>query len=255
MKHLKLNPGRSMRLAWPWAVVLVALGVALADEAGDPVQQGRELAEHLQAQRPAEAYSSSGILKIKGTGGYRQEAQLRCDIICTATNWTTTYTVGTGVCETLVIVHAEGVPNRYQHQLPNNPVKELAGADLMTPLSGSDFWLADLGLEFLYWPQQKVLRKEVKRSQGCTVLESTNPHPAANGYARVVSWVDTENGGLVQAFAYDASNQLFKEFYPKDIKKVNGQWQVGKLEMNNDLTGSRTTLELNPSPSPDLPQK
>ena len=47
---------------------------------------------------------------------------------------------------------------------------------------------------------------------------------------------------FVQAFAYDADNQVLKEFYPKDIKKVNGQWQVGMMEMDNDTTDSRTRL-------------
>ena len=259
MKHWRPNPGRRLSgrlkpLAAGMAFVLAAWGVVRADEASDPFQQGRELAGHLLAQRPSEAYASGGMLKIKGPGGYRQEAVLRCDITCTTTNWSTTYTVGTGVCERLVIVHAAGAPNRYEHQLPNGPVTEISGGDLMTPLSDSDFWLADLGLEFLHWPQQKVLRKEVKRSQGCTVLESCNPHPVANGYARVISWVDTENGGVVQAFAYDADNKLLKEFYPKDLKKVDGQWQVGLMEMENEQTGSRTRLEFETSAA-SLPQK
>ena len=48
---------------------------------------------------------------------------------------------------------------------------------------------------------------------------------------------------VVEAKAYDAQNKLLKEFYPKDIKKVNGQWQVGSMKIDNVQTGSRTTLE------------
>ena len=36
---------------------------------------------------------------------------------------------------------------------------------------------------------------------------------------------------------------MLKEFYPKDFKKVNGQWQVGSMEIDNVQTGSRTRLE------------
>ena len=51
----------------------------------------------------------------------------------------------------------------------------------MDPFAGSDFWLCDLGLEFFHWPQQKVLKKEFHRQCACTVLESTNPNPSADG--------------------------------------------------------------------------
>jgi len=84
---------------------------------------------------------------------------------------------------------------------------------------------------------------EVTRSGGATVLESTNPIPTTNGYSRVVSWIDSETLGIVQAQAYDVHGKLLKEFYPKDIKKVKGQWQVESMEIDNVQTGSRTRLE------------
>ena len=113
----------------------------------------------------------------------------------------------------------------------------------MIPFAGSDFWICDLGLEFFHWPEQKILKKEVKRSRGCTVLESTNPDPSTNGYSRVVSWIDNDGGGIVQAFAYDAQGKKLKEFYPNSVKKVNGQYQVSEMEMDNVQTGSRTRIE------------
>ena len=119
----------------------------------------------------------------------------------------------------------------------------------MIPFAGSDFWLADLGLEFFHWPQQKVIKKEFRRSCGCMVLESVNPNPTPNGYSRVVSWIDEESLGIVQAEAYDSKNKLLKEFYPKDIKKVNGQWQVQTLDISNDQTDSSTRMEFEPDPN------
>ena len=113
----------------------------------------------------------------------------------------------------------------------------------MFPWAGSDFSLGDLGLEFFHWPTQKVLKKEIHRSCACTVLESTNPNLSTNGYSRVVSWIDTESLGIVEAYAYDANGKKLKNFYPKDIKKVNGQWQVQTLVMENLQTGSKSRLE------------
>jgi hypothetical protein len=98
-------------------------------------------------------------------------------------------------------------------------------------------------LEFFHWPQQKVLKREMRRSRDCTVLESTNPNPSTDGYLRVVSWIDNESSGIVQAEAYDAKNKLLKEFAPKSFTKVNGQWQLQEMEIRNVQTGSRTRLE------------
>ena len=113
----------------------------------------------------------------------------------------------------------------------------------MMSFAGSDFCVADLGLEFFHWPGQKILRGENMRGVFCRVLESTNPNPPSNGYSRVVSWIDNESLGIVQAKAYDAKGKLLKEFLPKDVKKVNGQWQVGSMEIDNVQTRSRSTLK------------
>ena len=116
------------------------------------------------------------------------------------------------------------------------------------PFAG-DFLASDLGLEFFHWPEQKILKKENKRSRGCMVLESTNPNLPSNNtfppirYSRVVSWIDEESGGIVQAEVYDFKNKLLKEFAPKSFKKVNGQWELQEMEIRNVQTGSRTRLE------------
>ena len=114
-----------------------------------------------------------------------------------------------------------------------------------TPFANSDFWLCDLGLEFFHWPAQKVLPKStnLKRGRAYTLLESTNPNPATNGYSRVLTWIDQESGGILEAEAYDYHGKLLKDFAPKSFKKVNGQWELSEMEIRNVQTGSRTRLE------------
>ena len=75
------------------------------------------------------------------------------------------------------------------------------------------------------------------------MLESTNPHPATNGYARVVAWIDEESGSVIEATAYDGSDKPLKDFNLKSLAKVNGHWQVEAVIMDNVQTGSRTRLE------------
>ncbi len=120
--------------------------------------------------------------------------------------------------------------------------------DVTESFASSDFWLCDLGLEFFHWPEQKILKHEMRRGRACQVLESTNPNPSPNGYSRVISWIDNETLGIVQAEAYDAKGKLLKEFYPRSFKKVNGQWELQEMEIRNDQTGSRTRLEFNSKP-------
>ena len=119
----------------------------------------------------------------------------------------------------------------------------------MTPFAGSDFWLADLGLEFLHWPGQRLLKKELRSSQSCYVLESKNPAPTTNGYSRIVSWLDIDSvrdagqAAIIHADAYDAHGKLLKMFDPKKLKKVNGQYQLQEMEIRNEQTRSHTRIE------------
>ncbi|MDE3068785.1 MAG: outer membrane lipoprotein-sorting protein [Verrucomicrobiota bacterium] len=186
---------------------------------------------------------------------------VQCDTVVTPGDWHTLYeATRTNGTETLVVRHVPDHSNEYFYRTnvsvrDDVPVDDrsfrghrLPAAELMRPFAGSDFWLADLGLEFFHWPDQKVLKHEMRRGRECAVLESTDPHPSPNGYSRVVSWIDQETLGIVQARAYDAKGRLLKEFYPKSFKKVRGQWEPQEMEIINDQTGSRTWMRFDLQP-------
>ena len=200
--------------------------------------QGRQLAQQLCDTKPVASFTNSGVLQIRRPEGVREQFRFCFQILFTETNWLTTYeTTSESYRIKFLIVHNQS----------GNQCFELRGNDKLpaestAAFASSDFWLCDLGLEFFHWPAQKVLKKEIKRSRGCTVLESTNPNPSTNGYSRVVSWIDGESGGIVQAEAYDFNGKLLKEFAPKSFKKVNGQWELQEMEIRNVQTGSRTRL-------------
>ena len=144
----------------------------------------------------------------------------------------------------LTVIHTGGQPNRYELVEPgaaggtNAVAKELTPEQTMVPFAGSDFWVADLGLEFLHWPDQRVLRKEMRHGKSCNVLESMNPQPVPGGYARVVSWVMIESPhGIVHADAYDAKGDVLKQFDPKNLEKVQGEYQLEEMEMRNSEDG------------------
>ena len=111
------------------------------------------------------------------------------------------------------------------------------------PFAGSDFRVMDLGLEFFHWPEQRLLKPEMRHNRSCRVLESTNPASDPAGYARVVSWIDVETDGLVCAEAYDRGNRLVKEFSVGSFRKVEGRYQLQDMKIRNAKTGRRTELE------------
>ena len=110
-----------------------------------------------------------------------------------------------------MVIHTDGQPNRYE-LINGNDKKTLTGEQLMVPFAGSDFWITDLGLEFLHWPKQQVLRNQMSHGRSCNVLESSNPQPTSNGYASIQSWIDVETGGIVHAEAFDARKKRIKQF-------------------------------------------
>ena len=254
------------------ALVLFFAAGATAETTNDSVEaiiQGRKLAWQILEQRPAGAFTQAGILQVRDANGRHSTVSIKCEVLVTPTNWQNSYKAFfTNATETLLVIHSGnqtheaegdfpkgryifglkndwlGSPNTYIHDYPSDGRLNAGTKDAsLAPFAGSDFLVADLSLEFFHWPQQKILKKEFRRNCSCAVLESTNPNPSPNAYSRVLSWIDEDSGGIVMAEAYDAQGKLLKEFYPKDVKKVNGQWQVQTMEMDNVQTGSRTRLE------------
>jgi Outer membrane lipoprotein-sorting protein len=235
-------------------ILFLATGV-MAKTTNDFVEaiiQGRNLAQQLSEQRPAGNFTNAGILKIRDRNGNTSEVPIKCEIIITSTNWQSVYQAYfTNTTETLTVTHThlasmdDGFDQlEWRHDFPT-----LVGAGTalrgmrMFSFANSDFAEGDLSLEFFRWPQQKILPKPTNlvRGREYTLLESTNP--STNGYSRVLSWIDKETGGILQAEAYDANGKLLKVFEPKSFKKVNGQWELQEMEIRNVQTGSRTRLE------------
>lgn len=234
--------------------VSVAFGQTKGDsprnaDPGDSETKGRQLVAELLRLRP-EPSTNTGVLRIRPRGSSAKEIPLRIEVFVTATNWGSVYqtgSVGPSPNGTrLVVVHTEGISNQYWLNPPpssTNASGSIPASESMVPFADSDFWLSDLGLEFLRWPVQRLLRQEMRLSQPCNVLESLNPRATPGTYARVVSWIDIENGAIVHADAYDPKGEMLKQFAPTELKKVNGQRQVEELEMRNRTTGSRSWIK------------
>lgn len=241
----------------------VTLEAQTTNERSDAEIQGRQLAHQLCEARPTGSFTNTGILLIRNPKGGITKVPVDCVVYVSQSKWITFYNASrlegsfhnessrftdsfTSIFP-IEITHFQDRLSIYKFKLPD-PEPSALITNLFTPFADSDFWLCDLGLEFFHWPGQKILKHEMRRGRACQVLESTNPNPSPNGYSRVVSWIDNETLGIVQAEAYDTKGKLLKEFYPKSFKKVNGQWELQEMEIRNDQTGSRTRLEFNLKP-------
>lgn len=240
-------------------VFLVGICVATATPvpslpaADSPLSRGQILVAELRDARPVEDVEVRGWIRRRDADGHRTSIPFRYRTRTGTAAWETIYETegGAGVpAQRLTVIHAEGQPNRYRLEgLPpstNAPVQELTGDAAMVPFAGSDFWLADLGLEYFHWAEHRLddeARIRMRKGRPCKVLESVNPTPGARGYTRVRSWVDRETGKPILAEAYGPGRKLLREFEIGGVTKVNGVWQLKNMEMRDLRADSVTVLE------------
>jgi len=218
------------------------------DEAG-----GQALAEQMRAAVPEEDSDIHGVLLINSGKTNKSSIPVVCEVKRHGDTWETVYqSAATAVAgaERLAIIHSTNGPNRYSYARaakPGAPLPEpgpVPAADMEKPFAGSDFWLGELGLEFLHWPGQCKLSLEERLGQPCYVLEST--HAQTGGIARVKSWIDVKSLGLLVAEAYDSAGNKIKEFSldHKSFKKdAQGHWHLEEMGIDNKKTHSHTDLK------------
>jgi hypothetical protein len=234
-----------------FTLVAAPLKSAIGPATPEEVAAGHALAERLRSAVPEENSEARGKLIIKAQGAQR-EIPIVCRVIVNPADWETDYeTAATSEsgAERLVVLHSTNGPNQYLYARAASPSAALPNlapvptAEAAIPLGGSDFSLADLGLEFLHWPVQRELKGEMRLGEPCYVLESSDPH--GGEIVRVRSDIDKEFGAPLIADAYDAQGSLVKEYslHGSSFKKVNGRWQLEKMEIRNKKTGSHTELK------------
>ena len=216
-------------------------------------QQGRELAEEMRSLQPVANATNQATLEIRDARGNRRRVPMVIETqagTTAAAGWSTRYLAkppAPAAPEILTIVHSpERSPTYILEGGGRTAVEVLVPGRTSVPFMGSDFWLDDLGLEFLHWPEQKIIpgprnNPPMVKGRSCKILESRNP--AGKPYSRVVSWVDNEFKSLIQADAYDASGKLLKQFSVGSFEKVDGVWMLKDMDMIDEQRETKTRLE------------
>ena len=229
-----------------WLLVLLGwnLHAAVPAPINDPVE-GQKLARELRAVAPAENTSITATLRLTVPGQPAREVPLKSTVTVTSSNWTSIYEAHptNAPTEVLTILHVPGKPNQYEWR-HGERVTVFRGDIATNHFAGSDFALIDLGLEFFHWPIQSLAFRQMRKSQGCDVLESRPAFVAL--YTNVLSWIPQDaraegTPGVLMAEAYDRKG-LVKEFEIKDFERIGGRWEVREMEIRNVRAKTSTRL-------------
>jgi hypothetical protein len=220
-------------------------------EAPSLPDDGQALAAQLRSTPPPEDVEVTGRIRLRLEDGRRTSRAFRYRVLSGGDQWQQIFespAAGALSAQTLVIDHRVDAAPVYTltEGVGASNTMTLTGDGAMIPYAGSDFWLADLGLDFLHWPEQRIdrdTRLTMRKGRSCRVLESINPQPGAAGYTRVRSWVDLKTGGIIIAEAYGNDNRPMKEFEIGGFTKVNERWVLKNMEMRNLRSDTRTVLE------------
>lgn len=220
----------------------------------DPIQEGQSLAADLRELQIGIPGDITATLKIRKRNGERIEQRVQKQSIRTEKGWNDLFCISKDELSNkdwLMIRHRNGTSPSYQlaHSdsipLTQEEYQSLVAEETMTPVGDSDFWVADLGLDFLHWPDQRIVPSRITMRKGvaCKVLESARPTQSQDGYYKVRSWISSEYGGVVYAEAFDVTDQKIKIFEVNDVEKIDGQWYLKELKIRNLRDRSTSTLE------------
>ncbi len=227
-------------------------GQATAQSSDTP---GQRLANEMRQTQLLNYDQISGALKTKGRRGQRSSVNLTLRTALSEDEWQSVFqAVDPSSGKTTQLTILRNPDQRPQYFIADAPKDlstrgtELTSAQVMTPFVGSNFWIADLGLEFFYWPQQEILRDariKMRKGISCYVLESRQDDTEISGYTRVRSWISRDHGGLIYAEAYGADGKKIKTFEVSDVEKINGEWKLKELRIRNEQARSTTNLVFN----------
>ncbi|MBT5925431.1 MAG: outer membrane lipoprotein-sorting protein [Verrucomicrobia bacterium] len=220
----------------------------------DPIRDGQALAEELRSLQMGIPGSIKATMKIRKRDGSRIEHRVNKHTQTFENGWRDIFQVdksSSDASEWLWIDHRIDASPDYKlaisKELPTDidAFTTLDSERAMTPLGESDFWVADLGLDFLHWPDQRTFTSKITRRKGvgCKLLESSRPTRSPEGYYKVRSWISTEHLGVVYAEAFDIHERKIKTFEVNGIEKINGHHHLKELRIRNMRDKSTSVLE------------
>lgn len=128
--------------------------------------------------------------------------------------------------------------------LSGDPMRGAPAPSLDQPIQNTALSWMDLTLGFLWWEGGRIIGQEENRGQPCYVLERRAAPRDLMPYASMRIWIDTRVSMLMEAIGYDMLENPLRRLSIKSFKKINHEWMVKDLEVENFATHSTTTLRI-----------
>jgi hypothetical protein len=115
---------------------------------------------------------------------------------------------------------------------------------------GTDVTYRDLALDFLTWPEVKLLGRGNAKTLSAFILEAANPAGKNSNISRVRFWISSEHFVLVQAEAYNTQGDVVRRFDVNGVQRFGDFWTIKELRIaemipKRNLSRSRTFIEIN----------
>ena len=214
----------------------------LTHSVADSLPDGNELAKSIRDTSPVENISLNAKIEVTLKNRKRISTDLIIETkLLSDDEFLMTYSIKPNNNDNFwQVIRKTGESNKYKIKKKGEVLA--TGKEYQIGLEKSSFMITDIGLEFLHWPFQKTVRKQLRKSRSCHVLESKTIEANKGNYTRVVSWVDIKSRAILAADFFTTDGKLLKRFNVKGLTKKNGNWQVDELEMRNMRNGTRSRL-------------
>lgn len=201
-----------------------------------------ELTANLLARLPTKPITISGDLLTTPESGEQTRLTLSIQLRYPRE---ATYTIGDAFGKALEQLTVLRDGNRVSYlYLTGDPIVGAPAPALDHAIQNTALSWMDLTLGFLWWEGGRIIGQVENRGQPCYILDRHAPANAMAPYASIRMWVDTRVSMLMEAVGYNKLGDPFRRLSVKSFKKINGEWMIKDLEVENMATRTTTILRV-----------
>ncbi len=188
-----------------------------------------DILAYVRTKLPADPIKLTGTLKVRTQKGFTQTSlPVEMELNWGAAEPTARYRIGE---ESLEITWNDDRPSYCFSNDQNEPTAHILDTGIT--------W-ADLSFSVLWWPGSQLVDEEKKINRECYVVDV--PVPDSDHTMRL--WIEKKMGMLLEAHTLDAKMQRLHRMKIKSIKKMEGMWVAKDLEVTDQKSGNKTTLQI-----------
>jgi len=125
-----------------------------------------------------------------------------------------------------------------------NPLRPAPVPDIFASVQETGVSWSDLTFPFLWWRDGKVTGEASVKGRDCYVAE-VRPPPQEPGHAGTMTlWIDRKYRMLIRAEECGADGQVLRRMTAQSFKKINDEWMIKDIVLENFALGYRSTLTI-----------